>query len=107
MAPAETRCPRCGFSAADVWCEELLPDRRVRRVVCRSCAFVFALTEPPDASPYRFALVQSDDERTGPQMDPLFARAEASITASRAEQEKLTKHIEHFTTIRRSRRREQ
>jgi len=46
MAIADARCPRCGFARADVWRDQVFTDHRIRHVVCRSCAFVFGITEP-------------------------------------------------------------
>ena len=93
MAPADTRCPRCGFAAADVWREQHFADRRVRSVVCRSCAFVCAITEPPISSPYPLALVHDSDVLPAPEPDPLFVRADRLIAASREQRDELHERL--------------
>ena len=65
----------------------------MRSVVCRSCAFVFAITEPPVSSPYSLALVHDSDVRPVPEPDPLFVRADRSIAASRERRDELQERL--------------
>jgi hypothetical protein len=100
MALADARCPRCGFAAADVWREEHFADRRVRSVVCRSCAFVFPVTEPPVSSPYPLTLVHVADRPASPPTDPLFVRVERLLVASREQRDELRERRERVQRAR-------
>jgi hypothetical protein len=48
MAIAYARCPRCGFSCADLWRVREVDEHLIESLICRSCAFDWTITEPLD-----------------------------------------------------------
>ena len=65
MAQVYSRCPRCHTTWADVWRITKKPNERVLHLICRLCAFDWAITELSEeagerASPYPTAVTRSE-----------------------------------------------